>query len=182
MFDSGVRTIPVFDAEIERGAGVTQVSFSPCGNRLFAGSRRGRFITCWDIRFNRSNEPLMRIPRICNTYQRITFDMFRHPVSDQLVLVTGSSNTSSIDCFDVDAGVPVMINPELKDFGNIVNGVSYESGTRTLALATGARVPTSTGAWWDQGSTDEEEGGYQTSTLQGSPNKSKLISLELLCT
>ncbi|XP_042887070.1 telomerase Cajal body protein 1-like [Penaeus japonicus] len=53
--------------------GITQVAFSPCGTKLFSGTRKDNEILCWDIR--KLGTILYSMDREINTNQRIGFDL-----------------------------------------------------------------------------------------------------------
>lgn len=55
--------------------GVTQMEFSPDGNRLFTGARRDGQLVCWDLR--QTAVPLYKLQRTISTNQRIHFDICR---------------------------------------------------------------------------------------------------------
>jgi len=53
--------------------GITHIKWSRCGNYLYSGARKDNFILCWDIR--NTQEILFKMPRICETNQRLHFDV-----------------------------------------------------------------------------------------------------------
>jgi len=54
--------------------GVTQIEFSPCGNKIFSTVRRGSEFLCWDLR-NPGTVLYSLENRQSDTNQRIHFDI-----------------------------------------------------------------------------------------------------------
>jgi len=71
--------------------GLTQLKFSPDGNRIYCGSRKEGALDCWDMRY--LTEPLLSVSRSVDTNQRIYFDFFTDENKQQeIMLCSGSTD------------------------------------------------------------------------------------------
>jgi hypothetical protein len=132
----------IFNAKAQAG-GVTHIKYSDCGNYLWAGGRRSKELLCWDIRKEKSKNPVYRIPRICKSNQRIQFDV---KVSDNLghLVVSGNSESSELDFWQVGASEPKRIDVIDPGFSSILNCVHFNPvQSRLVATTTGTRFESS---------------------------------------
>ena len=130
------------------GAGVTQIRFA--GHHLFVGSRKGPYITCWDVRSFRGE--LCCFPRRVLTNQRVGFDVD----SSGKYILTGSTQTdvangevggsillystsvapsSGIDGHPISSPLSMRSN----GFRDTVNDVQFHPTSRMFGAATGQR-------------------------------------------
>jgi len=115
--------------------GITQVSFSHDGSRLYSGGRKDSEIICWDLR--QPGEILYTVNRQANTNQRIQFDLSRcgrylvSGGSDGCVLVWDVSRGGVSGALRPMAGY--LLHPDC------VNGVSLHPDLPLLATSAGQR-------------------------------------------
>jgi len=110
-------------------SGVTRVQFSLDGQVLVAGCRKSNAIQCWDIR--NMTVPLFTLYRVCDTNQRIGFDMAR----DGVHLLTGSQD-GNVYVYNLMDGNHVASYHLATD---CVNSVSLSTCGRFVATGTGQR-------------------------------------------
>ncbi|XP_068854777.1 telomerase Cajal body protein 1 [Aphelocoma coerulescens] len=136
-------------------AAPTQLRFSPCGTRLYAGGRKDRQILCWDLRA--PERPLLALPRRVATNQRVTFDL---DPSGRFV-VSGDTD-GFVSVWDTLAppgpGDPPELPPLLRfrALRDCVNGTSLHPALPLLATASGQRLFP---APWDSDGDGPEEDG-----------------------
>lgn len=75
-------------AQVSR-LGLSQIKFSPDGNRIYCGSRKDGALSCWDMRY--MTDPVLSVTRSVVTNQRIYFDYFINSSQQQEVLLCSGS-------------------------------------------------------------------------------------------
>jgi len=124
--------VGTFSDSTNRMAGVTQVKFSLDGWYIFVGSRKCNEILCWDLR-TMSSEPIMRLPRVVSTNQKIGFDI---DLSGNY-LFTGSGD-GQILIYDLQQGGLPVVSPFITHT-DCVNGIAFHPCLPLLATSTGER-------------------------------------------
>lgn len=128
---SDEHTIAVFHAA--HAGGVTQLLFSPNGHYLFSGARKDAQLICWDLR---TQTPLCRFRRQCNTNQRLQFAV---SASGQHL---STPSGRQLDVYDLLHGDVVSPAPcATHAFAAAVNSVSLHPQHAVLAVGTGERKP-----------------------------------------
>ncbi|RZF41091.1 hypothetical protein LSTR_LSTR002723 [Laodelphax striatellus] len=126
------------------GGGITQLIFSPDGNRLYSGSRKDSEIVCWDVR--NPGVALFSMLRSVNTQQRIYFDL----TSDGSLPKTGmydfpARNTDgTVSIFNVSDSSYNLDIPHEKElsfnaYKDCCNGVSINPICPVIATTSGQR-------------------------------------------
>ncbi|XP_059478071.1 telomerase Cajal body protein 1 [Neocloeon triangulifer] len=115
--------------------GITQLSFSADGLKLFSGARSDNEIICWDIR-----SPgciLAILQRNVATSQRVQFDL-----NPDGLLYSGNTN-GLVTVYDVNQAsgetCPVGVKRSWKASGDCINGVSLHPTLPIVATASGQR-------------------------------------------
>ncbi|XP_050443438.1 telomerase Cajal body protein 1 [Adelges cooleyi] len=122
-------------------SGITQISFSPDGQKLYSGARKGDSdIVCWDLR--NIGQTLYSVQRSVTTNQRIYFDIS----SDGQYLVSGNC-TGEISTWRLDDKINseensesvLELNSKILIHDDCVNGVSLHPTRSLLATTSGQR-------------------------------------------
>lgn len=125
----------------QQKGGVTHMCFSPDGCQLYCGGRNDPEIHCWDMR--NLKKPLFQLCRICNTNQRMYFDISR---CGQYV-VSGNNN-GVVTVWDVKlpskqihVGQSIILEPVqfYQAHNDCVNGISLHPNLPLLATSSGQR-------------------------------------------
>lgn len=133
--------------------GVTQVQFSPDGNRIYSGSRMDNDLICWDVRYMACD--LFHLTRKVQTNQRIYFDIgsrscVKRESTSEEILVSGGTdgnvmfwdipqnqNTGAdkdnYESFDLESCCSYQVHKDC------VNGVSIHPFLPVLATSSGQR-------------------------------------------
>ena len=82
--------------------GLTQLKFSPDGNRIYCGSRKEGVLDCWDMRY--LTEPVLSVSRSVETNQRIYFDFFTDENKQQEILLCSGSTDGMMHFWSVNEG------------------------------------------------------------------------------
>jgi WD40 repeat protein len=113
--------------------GITQLQFSPNGLYMFSGARKDAHLICWDLR---TQTPLCRFRRHCDTNQRLQFDV--SPSGEFLLTPSGNQ----LDVYDLVRGDLVAPAPcATRRFASAVNSVSMHPEHAVVAVGTGERQP-----------------------------------------
>jgi len=143
--------------------GVTQVSFSHDGVRLYSAARKDSAIHCWDVRL--SGRVLATYHRACRTNQRVGFELMRAPASpsgeggassDVLITASQDGHVLVYDTSAADAPPTTLLT-----FAEATNAATLHPYLTLLAVTAGERTyPLSL-------SDDEEEAGKEPSEPLG---------------
>ncbi|XP_076800805.1 telomerase Cajal body protein 1-like [Clavelina lepadiformis] len=165
--------------------GVTHVSFSNDGNRLYTGARKSNSLKCWDLR--NLQTCMFEMCREVDTNQRIYFDMINDYMEGCELKLASGSTTGEVHLWDVKDTInsfadmdllqmdvkAKMLNPtySFTAHNDCVNGCSVHPYLPIIATSSGQRkFPEPCG------SDDEVDAMFKSNTIQ--ENKVKLWLLE----
>ncbi|XP_039256888.2 telomerase Cajal body protein 1-like [Styela clava] len=137
--------ISIFNA---KNKGITQVKFSPDGNRLYTGSRKDNAIVCWDVRF--LNGDLFHLERTVDTNQRVYFDLVSGVLSEEILsentVISGGTDGfisfwDAKSALEFDLSHTTIKQPfyKFKSDRDCTNGVHVHPYLPVLATSSGQR-------------------------------------------
>lgn len=124
-----------------QSGGLTQLMFSPDGNKLYTGGRKDPEILCWDIR--NPGKIIYSLRRSVTTNQRMYFDISK----DGAFIVSGNSNgvvtiwDATTPAKEVPGFDEPILDPSLYFQGHddCVNGTSFHPYVPLVATSSGQR-------------------------------------------